>query len=227
MRILVAEENTYVTEILKSMLEKHRYTVDTVRSGEDALGYLSQMEYDALVAGLELSDADEISVLVKIRELGFSTPILFLTARKEPDERAAILDAGADDCLSVPFSVCELLARVRALTRRGPLYAPPVLSFGNTRLACSSYLLSSPTRQIRLNNKEYQLMELLLRSPGQIFSTEHLMEKIWGLETDADIDVVWTYIGFLRKKLRLLCSDIGIRTVRGAGYILEKRDAMP
>ena len=124
--------------------------------------------------------------------------------------------------LPKPFAASEFLARVRALTRRSNTYASSILSFGNVTLDCSQYLLKTILGEVRLNNKEYQLMELFLRHPRQVFSSEHLMEKVWGLDSEAEMDVVWTYIGFLRRKLRQIGVDIEIRTIRGAGYALEE-----
>ena len=132
------------------------------------------------------------------------------------------LDAGADDYLPKPFASSEFLARVRALTRRSGSYASPMLSFGNVTLDCSQYLLKTALGEVRLNNKEYQLMELFFRHPRQVFSSQHLMEKVWGLDSEAEMDVVWTYIGFLRRKLKQIGAEIEIRTIRGAGYALEE-----
>ena len=132
------------------------------------------------------------------------------------------LDAGADDYLPKPFASSEFLARVRALTRRSGSYASPMLSFGNVTLDCSQYLLKTALGEVRLNNKEYQLMELFFRHPRQVFSSQHLMEKVWGLDSEAEMDVVWTYIGFLRRKLKQIGAEIEIRTIRGAGYAMEE-----
>lgn len=145
-----------------------------------------------------------------------------MTAKAEVADRVAGLDAGADDYLPKPFAASEFLARVRALTRRSSAYAPSELSFGNVTLDRGQYTLRTPSNEVRLNNKEYQLVELFLRHPHQVFSSEHLMEKIWGLDSEADMDVVWTYIGFLRRKLKQVGADIEIRTIRGAGYALEE-----
>ena len=157
-----------------------------------------------------------------MRERGDKTPIMMLTARGETRDRIEGFDSGADDYLPKPFAANEFLARVRALTRRSNTYASFALSFGNVTLDCCQYLLKTAFEEVRLNNKEFQLTELFLRHPRQVFSSEHLMEKVWGLDSEAEMDVVWTYIGLLRRKLRQIGADIEIRTIRGAGYALEE-----
>lgn len=222
MRILIAEDEASIARALKVMLEKNKYTVDMVHNGADALEHITSSEYDALVLDIMMPGKDGIEVLKAARAGGNTTPVLFLTAKAEVADRVAGLDAGADDYLPKPFAASEFLARVRALTRRSNTYASSILSFGNVTLDCSQYLLKTILGEVRLNNKEYQLMELFLRHPRQVFSSEHLMEKVWGLDSEAEMDVVWTYIGFLRRKLRQIGVDIEIRTIRGAGYALEE-----
>ncbi len=222
MRILIAAEDIYAAEAICFMLEKEHYTIDIAHSEAEVLAHIRQTRYHALVIDLSFADAKDIRFLETIRELDPAVPILFLTDKTTGDERAAILNGGADDCLSKPAAASELSARLHILTRRNAAHDPAILAFGNIRLDCHRYLLSSADKSLRLNNREYQLMALFMRNPRCIFSTEHLMEKIWGLETETEIDVVWTYIGFLRKKLRSLSAEIEIRTIRGAGYILEE-----
>lgn len=222
MRVLIAEDEVTIARALKVMLEKNKYAVDMVHNGNDALDYIQAISYDALVLDIMMPGKDGIEVLKAARAGGNTTPALFLTAKAEIADRVAGLDAGADDYLPKPFAASEFLARVRALTRRSSAYVPAVLTFGNTTLDCSQYLLRTTSDEVRLNNKEYQLMELFLRYPRQVFSSEHLMEKIWGLDSEAEMDVVWTYIGFLRRKLKQIGADIEIRTIRGAGYAMEE-----
>ena len=222
MRILIAEDELTIARALKVMLEKNRYAVDVVHNGNDALDYMPATAYDALVLDIMMPGKDGIEVLKAARAAGNATPALFLTAKAEIVDRVAGLDAGADDYLPKPFAASEFLARVRALTRRSGAYAPAAPTFGNTTLDCGQYLLKTASAQVRLNNKEYQLMELFLRHPRQVFSSEHLMEKVWGLDSEAEMDVVWTYIGFLRKKLRQIGAEVEIRTIRGAGYAMEE-----
>ena len=222
MRILIAEDEVAIARALKVMLEKNKYAVDLVHNGDDALDYIQATAYDALVLDIMMPGKDGIEVLKAARGLGNTTPALFLTAKAEVADRVAGLDAGADDYLPKPFAASEFLARVRALTRRSNSYASSALCFGNVTLDRGQYLLKTTLGEVRLNNKEYQLMELFLRHPRQVFSSEHLMEKVWGLDSEAEMDVVWTYIGFLRKKLRQIGGSIEIRTIRGAGYALEE-----
>ena len=222
MRILIAEDELTIARALKVMLEKNKYAVDMVHNGLDALEYILAVCYDALVLDIMMPGMDGIQVLRAARSRGIATPALFLTAKAEIDDRVAGLDAGADDYLPKPFAAPEFLARVRALVRRSDSYAAPILRLGNLMLDCGQYTLASPMGTLRLNNKEYQLMELFMRHPRQVFSCEHLMEKIWGLDAEAEIDVVWTYIGFLRKKLKQLEATAELRTIRGAGYALEE-----
>lgn len=222
MRILIAEDEVSIAKALKVMLERNKYVVDAVYNGTDAVDYACTNVYDALILDIMMPGMDGIAALTAIRRSDVTTPALFLTAKAEVEDRVAGLDAGADDYLPKPFAASEFLARVRALTRRSGGYAPALLRLGNTTLDCGQYTLSTPAGSLRLNNKEYQLLELFLRHPRQVFSSEHLMQKLWSMDSAAEMDVIWTYIGFLRKKLKLLEADVEIRTIRGAGYALEE-----
>lgn len=222
MRILIAEDEIEIAKALKVLLERNKYSVDIVHTGTDAYDYITVSEYDAIVLDIMMPGMDGLTVLRTIRERGNSTPVMLLTAKAEIEDRVAGLDAGADDYLPKPFASSEFIARVRALTRRHSSYASSILTNGKTQLDCSKYELIYNGNTIRLNNKEFQLMELFMRNPRHVFSSEHLMDKIWGLDAEAEIDVVWTYIGFLRKKLKTLNADVEIKTVRGAGYSLEE-----
>ena len=224
MKILLAEDEESIARALKLMLEKNKYTVDLVFNGADALEHIVSSEYDALVLDIMMPGMDGIEVLTAARARGVAAPALFLTAKGEVEDRVAGLDAGADDYLPKPFAASEFLARVRALVRRSGAWTPAVLSFGGVELDCNRYLLRANGGEVRLNNKEYQLMELFMRHPRQVFSTSRLMEKVWELDTESDMDVVWTYIGFLRRKLRQLGADAEIKTIRGAGYVLERSE---
>lgn len=222
MRVLIAEDEVSIAKALKIILEKEKYTVDIVHDGQEAFEFITGSIYDVLVLDIMMPRMDGITLLRKIRKLGIATPTLFLTAKAEVEDRVTGLDAGADDYLPKPFATSEFLARVRALARRSDVYTPALIKYGNVTLDCSRFVIVTDRGETRLNNKEFQLMELFIRHPGQIFSTEHLMDRIWGTDSAAETDVVWTYIGFLRRKLRELSANIEITTIRGAGYTLEE-----
>ena len=223
-KILVCEDEQVIREFVVINLKRAGYEAYEAENGEQALEIYEREggDFDVAVLDIMMPGKDGIEVLKAARAEGNTTPALFLTAKAEVADRVAGLDAGADDYLPKPFAASEFLARVRALTRRSSAYAPSELSFGNVTLDRGQYTLRTPSNEVRLNNKEYQLVELFLRHPHQVFSSEHLMEKIWGLDSEAEMDVVWTYIGFLRRKLKQVGADIEIRTIRGAGYALEE-----
>jgi DNA-binding response OmpR family regulator len=196
--------------------------VDAVYNGQDALDYINVGNYDGAILDIMMPKMDGITVLKKVRAAGNSIPILMLTAKAEIDDRVLGLDSGADDYLTKPFSMKELLARIRAMTRRQTDATDSVLSFGNIALDRSKFLLSSPKESLRLANKEFQMLEMLLVHPGQVISADQFMEKIWGYDSDAEQNVVWVYISYLRKKLSALDANVSIRAVRGLGYTLEE-----
>ena len=179
--------------------------------------------YDGIILDIMMPGQDGLAVLQAMRARGMSTPVMLLTARSEISDRVTGLEAGADDYLPKPFAMAEFLARVKALLRRSGSYAMDILTLGDLSLNGSTYELSGPGGKTRMNNKEYQLMELFLRSPRRIFSTEDLMEKLWGWDSEAEINVVWTNVANLRRKLGLLKSRVEIRSIRGVGYQLEEK----
>ena len=166
---------------------------------------------------------DGLEVLRTLRERGITTPVLFLTARSEVEDRIEGLDAGADDYLTKPFAMGELLARVRALTRRREEFLPDRLTCGNLTLNRGTLELSGPAGEAALGKKEYQMLELLMRSPGRLISTEQFMEMVWGYDAEAEVNVVWVYLSGLRKKMAAVGSDVQLKAVRGSGYKLEVR----
>lgn len=221
MRLLVAEDEREIGKALKLILERSKYSVDWVDNGTDALEYLLTGSYDGAVLDIMMPGQDGIAVLMALRRAGLSTPVLLLTAKAELSDRVAGLVAGADDYLPKPFASSELLARVRAMLRRREQFTPDLLTFEDLTLNCSAYELGSTHGVLRLTNKEFQIMELLMRSPHHIFSSEQLMERIWGWDSDTEINVVWTNIAYLRRKMTRLKVRAEIRSVRGAGYMLE------
>lgn len=221
MRILIAEDEREIGKVLKVLLERNKYGVDWVSNGEDAYDYIMTGNYDGIILDIMMPGKDGVSVLREIRAQGCTVPVLLLTAKTELADRVEGLDAGADDYLPKPFASTELLARVRAMLRRRSSYLPELLTHGDLTLNCSAFELSANGKTVRLNNKEFQIMELFMRSPHSLFSTEQLMTRIWGWDTDSEINVVWTNIAYLRRKLNELGSLVEIRSVRGAGYVLE------
>ena len=220
MRVLIAEDEVMISKALRALLERSKFTVDTAADGEEALDFLNVGKYDVIVLDIMMPKLDGIEVLKTIRASGDRTPVMLLTAKAEIEDRVAGLNAGADDYLPKPFATAEFIARVRALSRRSGSYISQEIVCGSTKLSCDTYELSCRSA-VQLNNKEFQIMELFMRNPHRIFSTEFIMDRVWGFDSDTSSDVVWTYIGFLRRKLRGIGSDIELRTVRGAGYSLE------
>lgn len=221
MRLLLAEDECSLSRALVKILEKNHYTVDAVYNGEDALLYLAADKYDAAILDIMMPKLDGISVLKKLREQGNSIPIIMLTAKSEIDDKVLGLDSGANDYLTKPFDTKELLARIRAMTRSVKTIDSRI-TVGNITLNRATFELSSPTGSFRLANKEFQMMEIFMSNPRHLISTERLMAKIWGYDSDAEISIVWVYISYLRKKLTALHADIQIKATRNAGYSLEE-----
>ncbi len=222
MRILVADDEPEMTMVLEALLRREHYSVDVVNDGQDALDYGLAENYDCLILDIMMPKLDGIQVLQALRAKNISTPVLLLTAKSQIEDRVAGLDSGADDYLPKPFDHRELIARVRALTRRGGEYIPSVLTVGNTSLDCSTFELKCGASCIRLGNKEFQMLELLMRQAGRLISTEQFMEHIWGYDSEAEINVVWAYISYLRRKLEAIGSNVRIAARRGQGYLLEE-----
>lgn len=223
MKILVAEDDTSLRRALISILRKNNYSADAVDNGGDALDYLRSNLYDAAILDIMMPVMDGISVLACTRREENPTPILLLTAKSEIEDKITGLDTGANDYLTKPFDMRELLARLRVLTRKNAIQQTNILTYGNTSLNTGSFELSAPGGNYRLANKEYQTMLLLMRSPGRVISSAQFLENIWDPDSRAEDNTVWTYISYLRRKLEAIGADIEIRTMRGAGYILEVR----
>lgn len=221
MRILLAEDELSLTRALVKILEKNNYAVDAVHNGEDALRFLEEGTYDAAILDIMMPKLDGISVLRELRKRQCNVPVLLLSARSEVADKVLGLDSGANDYLTKPFDTKELLARIRVLTRPNPSFSN-CLTYGNVSLDRSSYILSSPSGSFRLANKEYQVIETLMCNPKNVIPSERLLEKIWGYDSDTEINVVWVYISYLRKKLAALDANIQIKAIRNAGYTLEE-----
>lgn len=221
MRILICEDEIDLADGLCAILKGNKYSVDVVYDGEEALTYLEAENYDAVVLDIMMPKVDGITVLKTIREQGNSIPVIMLTAKSELDDKIVGLDSGADDYLTKPFEVKELLARLRAITRRKENVTDNVLTFGNITLNRTNFELSSAKDNYKLTNKEFQMLEMLMSTPSNIISADTFMDKIWGYDTDSDISVVWVYISYLRKKLAKLEADVEIKVTRNVGYSLE------
>lgn len=221
MRLLLAEDEKALSKALVTILKYNHYSVDAVYNGQDALDYLETELYDGVIMDIMMPGLDGISVLKHIRAAGNSVPVLLLTAKSEIDDKVAGLDSGADDYLTKPFAVKELLARIRAMTRNKDTAPDHMLRFHDICLNRVSFELSSGGRSFRLANKEYQMMEMLMANPGHLISTERFLDKIWGYDSEAEINVVWVYISYLRKKLSALESKVQIKASRNLGYSLE------
>lgn len=225
MRILLAEDEVSLSKALKVILERNNYSVDQVYDGEEALSFLSADNYDCLILDLMMPKVDGITVLKSMRKEGNMLPVIILTAKSEVDDKVLGLDSGANDYLTKPFNSRELLARIRAITRsKENNEGDSILKMGNTVLMRDTFILKTDSGETRLQSKEFQILELLMQNKNKLISTERLMEKIWGFDSEAEINVVWVYISNLRKKLASLDSNVEIKATRNAGYTLEERN---
>ena len=224
MRLLLAEDERALSNALVTILKHNNYSVDAVYNGQDALDCLLCENYDGAILDIMMPKMDGISVLKAFRAHNKNLPVLLLTAKTEIDDKVLGLDCGADDYLGKPFDTKELLARIRAMLRRSSGEAVNTLEFAGLTLNRSTFELSSQSGSFRLGNKEFQMMEMLMRNAGQVISAERFMEKIWGYDTETEITVVWTYISYLRKKLSALSNRAQIKAIRNVGYTLEKTD---
>ena len=224
MKILLAEDEKSLSKALVSILKRNNYLVDAVYNGQEALDYLQTGVYDLLILDIMMPKKDGISVLKELRQKGNSIPVLILTAKSELDDKVLGLDCGADDYLTKPFVIKELLARIRALSRRINRHIDDILEYGNITLNRSTFELSNGNDKIILLNKEFQMLELLMLNPNVVVPTERIMDKIWGYDSDSDINVVWTYVSYLRRKLDSLNANFKIKATRNIGYSLVKEN---
>lgn len=221
MRILLAEDERPLARALVRIFERNNCSADAVHNGADALAYLEAGNYDVAVLDIMMPEMDGLTALKKLRAGGNQIPVLLLTARAEVDDRVLGLDSGANYYLTKPFDTKELMATLRAITRT-QTEVNNKLTVGNVALDRSTYELSSPKGSFRLANKEFQMAEMLLSAPRRIIPAERFMEKIWGLDSEAEINIVWTYVSYLRKKLSALEADVTIKSTRNIGYSLEE-----
>ena len=221
MRLLIAEDELDLAEALTAFFEKNQFSVDAVNDGLSAYEYASSDAYDAIILDVMMPKLSGVQVLERLRQEGIKTPIMLLTAKTQKDDRITGFIAGADDYLPTPFEPDELICRVRAMLRRSEVYQPTVLTYGDLSLNTSTGVLTCGSRSLRLSGREFQVMELFLRSPQVVLSADRIMERVWGWDSEAEINVVWVHISNLRKKLRAIGSGVAIAANRGLGYILE------
>lgn len=222
MRLLIAEDDKDIARALTALFEHNNYSVDAVSNGKDAFDYASTGNYDGIIMDIMMPVMDGLDALRALRFDGCKTPVLLLTAKSDIDDRVNGLDAGADDYLPKPFAANELLARVRAMLRRKENYQNDVLEFEGMTLNLSAFELRFQGNSLRLVSREFQMLQLLMQSPGAVISTEQFMERIWGWDSDVEVSIVWVYISNLRKKIDRLGAPVGIKAVRGVGYCLER-----
>ncbi|MDD5886314.1 MAG: response regulator transcription factor [Oscillospiraceae bacterium] len=223
MRVLIVEDEVKLAEALAEIMKSQRYFVDVVHDGENAFDYAMSDIYDVIVLDVMIPKMDGFEVVRRLRANKNTTPVIMLTARDGSEDKIRGLDAGADDYLTKPFVPGELLARVRAVSRRQGEVVLNELAFEDIKLDLSNYSLVGQTRSINLGPKEFEIMRLLMSSPNVIVPKEDILVKVWGTESDAEDNNVEVYISFLRKKLRHLNANVQIATVRKVGYRLEAK----
>ena len=222
MRVLIIEDEVRLASTLQDLLDMNGYTADVCHDGESGLDNVLSGIYDVVLLDVMLPKMDGFTVLRNLRSAGNAVPVLMLTARSELSDRVEGLDCGADYYLTKPFEPKELLACIRALTRRQPeLRSSDTVEFGDLKLDKSAFTLSCGNRQLRLSRKEFDMMDLLMRNRDMVLTKETLLLKIWGYESDAEDNNVEVYVSFLRKKLDHLRSKVKIKTIRMVGYCLE------
>ncbi|MGR6546513.1 response regulator transcription factor [Paenibacillus tundrae] len=222
MRILIAEDEIHLAEAVSQILKKNNYSVDMVHDGRSGLDYALSGIYDLLLLDIMMPEMDGITVLKTLRSEGNHTPVILLTAKGEIDDKVTGLDYGADDYIAKPFATEELLARIRAaLRRKGEVVTEDALKFGDIELNAVQLKLSVQGKEMKLNLKENELLELLITRKSAITSKEQIIEKLWGFDSEVEYNNVEVYISFLRKKLTFLNSAVRINTIRGVGYVLE------
>lgn len=221
MRILIVEDEVRLAEALGQIMEEQRYMADLTYNGPDGLAYALTGQYDVILLDIMLPGMDGLEVARQLREAKISTPILMLTARDEVSDKVHGLDRGADDYMTKPFSTDELLARIRALSRRQGEVQTELLTYADLTLNLSTRCLQRDQREVRLGFKEFEVLRMLIAYPKMVVPKEEIILKVWGAESDAEDNNVEVYVSFLRKKLLFLGSSVTIRTVRKVGYFLE------
>lgn len=223
MQVLIVEDEVRLAAALKEILEKEKYMVDVVHDGDSGLDYILSGIYDVIVLDVMLPGKDGFTIAREARAAKVGTPIIMLTARNEINNRVRGLDAGADDYMTKPFAPSELLARIRAVTRRQGEVITDKLTFGDLELDLSTCQLSKGAKSTHLNFKEFELLKLLIANQGSPMTKDTLITKIWGYDSEASDNNVEAYISFLRKKIAFLGSSVKISALRKVGYIIEEQ----
>ncbi|MEJ8751359.1 response regulator transcription factor [Lagierella sp. ICN-221743] len=221
MRILIVEDEVRLAEAISEIVKEEKYESDMVYTGVDGLYYASSEIYDCIILDVMLPEMDGFEVLKEIRKKGIETPILMLTARDEVKSKVKGLDYGADDYMTKPFDVEELLARIRAITRRKGQVILDELKFEDLVLDLNNYSISTNFKSINLTAKEFEIIKLLMSNANIVVTKDDLISKIWGYDSDAEDNNVEVYISFIRKKLKFIKSKVEITTLRKLGYKLE------
>ncbi|WP_010167992.1 response regulator transcription factor [Candidatus Epulonipiscium viviparus] len=221
MRILICEDEKQLADILVAMLQYNNYSVDVVGDGVSAVDYIETGNYDGVILDLMMPKLNGIEVLKKIRTAGMSVPVIILSAKSQIEDKIVGLDCGANDYLAKPFDAGELLARIRAMTRKAT-QNNIFLMMGNATLNVANFELVVADGKIKLPNKEFQILEMLMSRKDAVVSVDKLAERIWGYENEVDITTIWVYISNLRKKLVALSATVQIKVVRGVGYRMEE-----
>lgn len=221
MQVLIVEDDIRLAQALGQILEENHYQVDLVHDGNQGLAYAESGSYDVIILDVMLPRKSGLEVVAELRRANVATPVLMLTARTTVQDKITGLDSGADDYMTKPFSPAELLAHLRALTRRQGQVVFEKIDFGDISLNLESHDLSCGSKSINLSYKEFSIANILISSKGQIVSKDMLISKVWGVESSAVDNNVEAYVSFLRKKLKFLGSNTQIETVRKVGYRLE------
>ncbi len=222
MKLLLAEDDKELSNSIVRVLKFNEYDVDQAFDGQEALDYLEYVNYDLLILDVMMPKLDGISVVKRLREKGNNIPVLMLTALGDINDKVNGLDSGADDYLTKPFVIKELMARIRALVRRSDKVILETSKIGELELDKNNFEIKYKDKSERLTAKEFKLMELLIKNQNMLISTEKIMEEIWDIDSDAEINVVWVFISALRKKLQSINANYEIKAVRGVGYRLEE-----
>jgi DNA-binding response OmpR family regulator len=220
MRVLIADDEKTLVKMLCEVMRQNKIDCDAVYNGADAFEYAKFNEYDLIILDIMMPELNGCEVVKKLREIKNNTPVLMLSAKGEIADKVTGLNMGADDYLTKPFAVSELLARIKAVTRRKGEYIGNQIKLGNTVLDRDTFMLKSDTDEVKLSNTEFRIIEILLLHPQKIINKDKLIEKVWGMGDNSCYNNIEVYISFLRKKLQMLKSKVIIKAVRGAGYSL-------